>query len=90
MTIQNKTARTVLTFLTDTCFFIIGSLFYAGGITSFAVPNHVAQSGAAGLAIAINYLVPQISVGLGNFLVNVPLFVLAWFFIGKRFVGRTL
>ena len=90
MKTQNKTVRTALTFLTDTFFFIVGSLFYAGGITCFALPNHVAQSGAAGMAIAINYLVPAISVGVANFLINVPLFILAWFFIGKRFVGRTL
>ena len=87
---KNKTAQTALTFLTDTLFFIIGSIFYAGGITCFAVPNHVAQSGAAGLAIAINYLFPVVSVGVANFLINVPLFILAWFFISKRFVGRTL
>ena len=90
MAIQNKSVRTALTFFTDTLFYIVGSIFYAGGITTFAVPNHVAQSGAAGLAIAINYLFPAVSVGLANFLVNVPLFILAWFFIGKRFVGRTL
>ena len=90
MTLRNKKAQIALNFLIDTLFFVVGSLFYAGSITCFAVPNQIAQSGVAGLAIALNYLMPSVSVGVGNLLFNVPLFILAWFFIGKRFVGRTL
>ena len=90
MKLKPDVRKQIGTFLVDTLFFLVGSFCYAWGITSFAVPNHVAQTGAAGVAIAINYLVPAISVGVGNFLVNVPLFILAWIFIGKRFVARTL
>ena len=75
--------------LVDTCFFVVGSMFYAAGINIFAVPNNIAESGATGLAIAANYLF-HVPVGVANFIINVPLFILAWIFLGKRFVGRTL
>ena len=79
----------VLRALVDTCFFVVGSLFYSAGINIFAVPNNIAESGATGLAIAANYLF-HVPVGIAVFVINVPLFVLAWVFLGKRFVGRTL
>ena len=75
--------------LVDTCFFVVGSMFYAAGINIFAVPNNIAESGATGLAIAANYLF-HVPVGVANFIINVPLFILAWSFLGKRFVGRAL
>ena len=81
--------ETVLRTLIDTLFFIAGSMFYSAGINIFAVPNNIAESGATGLAIAANYLF-RVPVGVAVFVINVPLFVLAWFFLGKRFVGRTL
>ena len=77
------------TFTVDTLFFIAGSLFYSAGINIFAVPNNIAQSGVTGLAIVLNYFF-HIPVGVANFLLNIPLFLLAWFFIGKKFVIRTL
>lgn len=86
---QNNLRVSIKTFLTDTLFFVLGSIIYACGITSFAVPNQVAQSGVAGLAIAANYLF-HISVGVANFVINIPLFILAWIFISKKFVARTL
>ena len=81
--------QTVLRSIADTLFFVLGSLFYAAGINIFAVPNNIAESGATGLAIVANYLF-RIPVGIANFAINIPLFILAWIFLGKRFVGRTL
>ena len=81
--------ETVLHFLCDTVFFIVGSLFYAAGINIFAVPNSIAQSGATGLAIVANHLL-HVPVGTANFIINIPLFIMAWFILGKAFVGRTM
>lgn len=79
----------ILKFLTDTLFFAFGAFFYAAGINFFAVPNSIAQSGAAGIAIVLNHLF-GFPVGIANFAVNIPLFILAWIFLGKKFVLRTL
>lgn len=76
--------------LIDNVFFIIGCVLYSLGVNIFAIPNNIAQSGITGLAIIINYLVPKLQVGLLAFLLNIPLLVLAWIFIGKRFTLKTL
>ena len=77
-------------FAVDNVYFVIGCLLYSLGVNIFAIPNRIAQSGITGVAIIINYLFPQCPVGLTGFLLNVPLFILAWFFIGKFFTFKTL
>ncbi len=77
-------------FAIDNIFYIIGCLLYALGVNIFAIPNNIAQSGMTGLAIIINYLFPQCPVGLTGLLLNVPLIILAWIFIGKAFTLKTL
>ncbi len=77
-------------FALDNVFFIIGCMLYALGVNIFAIPNNIAQSGITGVAIIINYLFPQCPVGLTGLLLNVPLIILAWIFIGKSFTFKTL
>ncbi|MBQ3151814.1 MAG: YitT family protein [Clostridia bacterium] len=79
----------IIAVLTDILFFIIGSVVYAAGINIFAVPNQIAESGVTGISIVINHLT-GFPIGAANFLINIPLFVLAWIFISKKFVFRTL
>lgn len=79
----------VLEFLVDNVFWFIGCFFYALAINIFNVPNQIAQGGFSGLAIVVNYLT-KLPVGAVNFALNIPLFVLSWFFVGKRFVFRSL
>ena len=77
-------------FAVDNVYFVIGCFLYSLGVNIFAIPNKIAQSGITGVAIIINYLFPQCPVGLTGFLLNVPLFILAWIFIGKFFTFKTL
>ncbi len=73
----------------DNIVWLFGCCCYSAAINIFNVPNNIAQGGFSGLAIVINYLT-DLPVGLMNLLLNVPLFVLALIFLGKKFVGRTL
>lgn len=77
-------------FAVDNIYYILGCILYAAGVNIFAIPNNIAQSGITGLAIIINYLVPQFPVGLTGLVLNIPLIVLAWIFIGKAFTLKTL
>lgn len=77
-------------FAVDNVYYIIGCLLYSLGVNIFAIPNNIAQSGMTGVAIIINYLFPQCPVGLTGFILNVPLIILAWIFIGKFFTFKTL
>ena len=74
----------------DSLFVILGAAVYSAAVNMFAVPNSIVQGGFTGLATMLNHLVPAMPVGLSIFLFNVPLFVLAGFMIGKRFVIRTI
>lgn len=86
----NVSKNDVLSFLKDNILWLIGCSIYSISLNCFAVPNNIAQSGISGLAIVGNYLFPAISLGTINFILNVPLLVAAYFYIGKKFVGKTL
>ena len=81
----SKVKETVL----DNLIWIAGCALFAAGISIFAVPNDIAQSGITGLAIIVNHLI-HTPVGLTNFVLNIPLIILAWIFLGWKFVGKTL
>lgn len=66
----------------------LGSLLAALGLVLFLVPNKIAAGGVSGLAIIFYYLF-HLPVGLGIFLLNTPLFVLAFRQLGFRFGLRS-
>lgn len=68
---------------------IIGCVLYAIGVNSFSIPNSIAQSGITGLAVIINHLT-EFPVGTANLIMNIPLLILMWIFLGKKLVARTL
>lgn len=68
---------------------IIGCSLYSAGVNCFVKANGIAQSGMTGLALIINKLTGM-PLGVTGFLLNIPLFVLMWIFLGKKPVARTL
>ena len=81
--------ESVQNILKNNAMWIIGCSLYAIGVNSFSLPNSIAQSGVTGLAIIFNYLF-DVPVGTINFVLNVPLLILMWIFLGKKLVARTL
>lgn len=86
---ENSKKKKILDLLVDNFFWILGCVLYASAINYFNVPNNIAQGGFSGLAIVINYLT-DLPVGAVNFALNIPVLILAWIFIGKKFVAKTL
>ena len=68
---------------------IIGCILYSIGVNSFSIPNSIAQSGITGLAVIINHLT-EFPVGTANLILNAPLLILMWIFLGKKLVATTL
>lgn len=68
---------------------IIGSLSLGVGIYCFAEKVNIAPGGVSGIAIMIKYLT-GLPVGMLSLIMNIPLLVIAYKFIGKRFALRTL
>jgi uncharacterized membrane-anchored protein YitT (DUF2179 family) len=67
-----------------------GSALCAIAINGVLVPRQFLAGGVGGLAVFIHYLAPWLPVGVGYFLLNIPLFVLGWVFVGRRFFFYSL
>ncbi len=75
--------------LKNNAIWILGCSLYAIGVNSFTIPNNIAQSGITGLAVVFNYLF-QVPVGTVNLVMNIPLLILMWIYLGKKLVASTL
>jgi len=64
----------------------LGSILCAWTINTILVPHHFLSGGLAGVALIIHYLWPQTSVGSVNFLLNIPILMVGWFYVGQRFM----
>ena len=71
-------------------FMVISSFLYALSLSQFFAPNNIVAGGLSGLAIVLNYLMPFITVGTFNLLVNVPVLLLGFKVEGWKFILRCL
>ncbi len=84
---MNKNKATEL--LKNNGIWLIGCVLYSIGVNSFSVPNDIAQSGITGVAVILNHLF-DFPVGTVNLVLNIPLLILMWIYLGKKLVARTL
>ena len=68
----------------------LGSLIFIIGMNGILVPHGFLSGGVVGLSILLHYLFPLAGVGVVYFLLNVPLVILGWFNISRRFMLFTL
>ena len=74
--------------LRDVSLLLIGSLIYGIGIYMIVVPANIAPGGASGIALMVNF-VTGLPVGTLTLVLNVPLLILAWFYLSKKFAVST-
>jgi uncharacterized membrane-anchored protein YitT (DUF2179 family) len=63
----------------------VGSLVFAFGVKAIAVPHGFISGGLTGLGLLIYYATNLFTPGLWYFILNAPVFLVAWIFVGKRF-----
>lgn len=63
---------------------IIGTVIMAIGIEQFLLPNQLSTGGFSGIGTIIYYMF-QIPVGTMMLLLNIPLFIIAYFKVGQKF-----
>ena len=81
---------TIVRWLTQNFFIIIGSVISALGFVLFQIPFDLAAGGVTGLAIILNKLI-SISTDTAYLLLNIPLLILGYFKLGKiKFISSTL
>lgn len=67
---------------------VVGSVFYAVGISLFLEPNNLAPGGVSGIGIMVNYLTP-LSVGAVTLILNIPLMIIGLIKLGRAFAVST-
>lgn len=82
---KQKILKEILKYLLILLFGALMSLNYV----IFIVPNDFAPAGINGIAVMIQYAF-GFSIGYMSLIINIPLCVLAYFFVDKKFAVRTL
>lgn len=68
----------------------IGILLVAFAIEYFYAPNNIAAGGVTGIAIILNAIMPNLSIGLITLVLNGVLFIVAFIFIDGSFGVKTI
>lgn len=79
---ENKNRRALIY---DILLIGLGSALFAFGFSMFLRPNEINGGGVSGIVLIISELTGWQAIGVMTFLCNVPLFLLGWRQIGRRF-----
>jgi uncharacterized membrane-anchored protein YitT (DUF2179 family) len=80
-----KNSKTIGTIVFNLLLIFVGSVISAAAVKGILIPKQFLAGGMTGLSLFIHYVVPGLPVGLIYFLLNIPLFVVGWLFVGRRF-----
>lgn len=87
---KRLTSEQTKTWATDVLYDLIGAIIYAVSVHMFTAPNHIAPGGVTGIATLVNYLVSSAQIGTVSLLINIPLLLLSYRFLGKSMTIKTL
>ena len=77
-----------LAYITDILLIVVAAALSAVGLHCFVNPAGFAPSGIDGIAMMLQKLL-DINIGYISLAINIPLLVVAWFFISKKYVVYT-
>ena len=63
----------------------IGCVLCAVAIKGILVPKQFLAGGLTGMSLLLHYVFSSLPVGIIYFILNIPLFVIGWMFVGRRF-----
>ncbi len=78
-----------LDYLASLLLLTLGSTICAFSVNSILLAHSFLSSGITGIALFIYYLNPFASLGIIYLLINIPIFIIGWFFVGPRFIFFT-
>ena len=67
----------------------IGAILAAFGVQGFIVPSGLGGGGIGGIALLLFYTM-KLPIGVMTFILNIPLFVLGWREVNRKFVFKTI
>ena len=68
----------------------LGSFILAVGLKSIIIPHGMITGGISGLSILLLYYTGVLTPGLWFLILNIPIFIIGWKFISKRFLYYSL
>lgn len=68
----------------------LGAALFALGLTGIAIPYGFITGGMSGLGLLLYYATDILSPGIWYLIINIPLFIVGWIFISKRFFFYSL
>lgn len=77
-------------FSIDSVLCLSGTRIFSVSVNMFSVPNEFVLGGLTGVATVLNYLFNFIPIGTAIFIMNIPLFILSHFKLGKTFLYKTV
>lgn len=78
------------TVLRDISLWLLGSAAFSVSVNVFSAPNGIMQGGLTGIATVINHFLPAVPIGTAIFMMNVPLFFIAWRRLKSTFIIKTV
>jgi len=69
---------------------LVGSVIFSIGLNGIVIPQGFITGGVSGVCLLIYYMTDKLSPGLWYFIINIPLFVMGWLFISRRFFFYSL
>jgi len=68
----------------------LGSIIFSIGLKAIVIPNGMITGGFSGAGILIFYYTDILTPGIWYLLLNIPVFILGWIFISRRFLLYSL
>jgi uncharacterized membrane-anchored protein YitT (DUF2179 family) len=62
-----------------------GSIICAISVNAILVPMQFFGAGFTGISLLMHYLIPMAPIALVYFLLNIPVYILGWIYVGRRF-----
>ena len=84
-----KKSKKIHRFLADSLYFIIGSAIFGVAVSVFTAPHEISLGGVTGVAVVVHYLT-KFPIGIFTILLNIPLMILAYRYVGRAYFVRTL
>lgn len=81
--------KKIKSYLVDFLGITAGTVISAVGLNMFMVPNELVPGGVSGLAVFFYHVIGT-PVGLTIIVLNIPLFIAAYIYLGKRIVAQSL
>ena len=74
----------------DIFLIIVGGIIYSAGLHCFSAPNEIAPGGVAGISTLINAATGGMNIGILYGIINKPLIIIGFIFLGKKMMIKTL